>query len=442
MPRNDLLPGIALVDRRLADLTPARRRLRKSDHAHIEARCRSISAFGFCVPVLINTDGTVVDGHIRIEAARRLGLETIPCILVDHLSEEELRLLSISLNRLAENGEWNLEELGIELAELQVLNMDLTLTGFDDIELDVLLQSAVESDDPDGDAVKDVHDAAPTSVPGDLWRLGEHRLLCGDATDTESYAALMRNECARMVFSGPPYNIRIKGFVSGLGKIKHEDSALGCGEMSPAQFRIFLGQYLDLCQQSILPGSVIYVCMDWRHSHDLVLAAQDTQLNLIQMCVWDKGSGAMGSLYRNAYELIHIYCAETKPATNNIELGKSGRDRTNVQHYPGANRKGSSAAEALKLHATPKPVELVEDFILDVTKRGDIVLDPFVGSGTTIIAAEICGRRAYCIEIDPKFVDRTIRRWESRTGQKAIHETSGLTLEELADERTEDLDTE
>lgn len=270
------------------------------------------------------------------------------------------------------------------------------------------------------------------TVPGDLWLLGNHRLYCGSSLEQQSYTSVLGDERARMSFGDPPYNLKIPGVVSGNGKVKHGNFAMGCGEMSDAEFRAFLRQYLELSAQFCLPNSVIFACMDWRQSHNLVLAAQEAKLQLAQMCIWDKGVGGMGSLYRNAFEQVHVYCNGKTPAVNNIQLGKSGRDRTNVQHYPGANQLGSSAAKALQTHATPKPVELVEDYMLDVSAKGDIVLDPFMGSGTTIIAAQKCDRRAYGIELEPRFVDCAIRRWEDMTGLEAVHADTRVSFAETA----------
>ena len=376
-------------------------------------------------------EGAIIDGHIRWEAACRLGLEAIPCIVIDHLAKNEVRLLAISLNRMAENGEWDLSALQIELADLRALDFDLSLTGFSALEMDILLQDPMEK------ALNSLNEETEADLPivtvsGDLWLLGNHRLYCGSSLEQHSYTSVLGDERARMSFGDPPYNLKIPGVVSGNGKAKHGDFAMGCGEMSDAEFRAFLRQYLELSAQFCLPNSVIFACMDWRQSHNLVLAAQEAKLQLVQMCIWDKGVGGMGSLYRNAFEQVHVYCNGKTPAVNNIQLGKSGRDRTNVQHYPGANQLGSSAAKALQTHATPKPVELVEDYMLDVSAKGDIVLDPFMGSGTTIIAAQKCDRRAYGIELEPRFVDCAIRRWEDMTGLEAVHANTRVSFAETA----------
>jgi DNA modification methylase len=434
MGRNDRQPELVLVERRIDEVRPANRRVRRSNAAHVASVMRSIESFGNCVPILIDGSGTIIDGSIRLDAANRLGHETIPCVVIDHLSAEQVRLLSIALNRLAESGEWDLEVLELELVDLKGAGIDISLSGFNDIELDVIMQPEVALGAASNADEPEPHETALSRL-GDLWLLGTHRLICGDAISRETYDALMGSERAHMSFSDPPYNVPIAGFVSGLGKKKHADFAMACGEMSEEQFRAFLTTYLDCSREFSVPGAVIFGCMDWRHSHDMVEAARQAKLNFIQMCVWDKGSGAMGSLYRNAYELVHVFCSGSKPRLNNIELGRSGRDRTNVHCYPGAARRGSSAAQALKFHATPKPIELVEDYMLDVSARGEIVLDAFMGSGTTIIAAERCGRQARGIELEPKFVDVAVRRWQDLTGEQAIHAESGRTFDEISEDR-------
>lgn len=432
--RNSIPSDLKVEQRSPGDLTPSSRRTRKSNPAHVDKVYRSIVAFGFCKPVLIEADGTIIDGHICREAALRLGMETIPCIVVDHLTRHERRLLAITLNRLAEDGEWDVSMLEQELTDLKELDLDLSLTGFEGIEIDVMLDGSASRRKPGKINPRD--DTLPIiSRPGDLWVMGDHRLLNADSLDSESYVRLMEDMKAVLVFSDPPYNCPIEGFVSGKGKVRHKDFAMACGEMSPAEFQAFLYRYLALCRAHTISGALIYACMDWRQDHRMVLAGEEAKLSHVHKCVWDKGVGAMGSLYRNAHELINVFCNGKTPKINNIQLGRFGRDRTNVLHYPGANQPGSSAAKALKLHATPKPVEMVEDFMLDASHRGDIVLDPFMGSGTTIIAAEQCGRQARGIEIEPLFVDRAIRRWEELTGKQAIHAETGLSLADMAAER-------
>lgn len=428
--RNDLIPGLNTELIELDTLKPAKRQTRKILPAHLEQVIRCIQVFGIVVPLIIDAGNRIIDGHVVAEAARQLGIAKVWCVRLEHLSEDECRLLRLALNRTAETGEWDIEELRIEFLAIEEAGLDLSASGFTGPELDVLLLG-----DETGDTDEDIPEPEEASVSktGDLWQLGPHLLLCGDALEAASYDRLLAGTAAHAIFSDSPYNIEIEGKVSGLGKHKHKDFIMGCGEMSDAEFRTFLATWLGHCQNACDPGSVIYACMDWRQQHLLRLAGEDADLSHINTAVWDKGAGGMGALYRSAHELILVFCKGKSPRTNNVQLGKHGRDRTNVWAYPGANRPGNSAAEALHLHATPKPVELVEDALLDVTNRGDIVLDPFMGSGTTIIAAERCGRLARGLELDPRFVDVAIRRWQNFTGEAAVHIETGMTFAELAE---------
>lgn len=428
--RNDLLPHLEIVHRPTASLKNGVRRTRKSTPAQIERVIESINRFGLVAPLLIDSSDRLIAGHVVRDAAMALGISQVPCVVADHLSEDEGRLLSLALNRIGETGEWDIDLLRIEMIELGELGLDLSISGFTIPELDIIL-----GDDAGTDAEEEVLEPdleiEPVSKAGDLWLLGRHRLLCGDSLKAASYTQLMDGQLADAVFSDPPYNCKIEGFVGGLGKHKHADFAMAVGEMSDDAFTTFLKSYLAHCKAHISVGAVVFACMDWRQIDFLLLAGRLEELTRINMVVWNKGSGGMGSLYRSAYELIAVFCNGKSPATNNVDLGKHGRDRTNVWNYAGANRAGSSAAAALAGHPTPKPIELVADALLDVTKRGEIVLDPFVGSGTTIVAAEKTGRIAYGIELDPNYVDVAIRRWQKLTGEVAVQQESGLTFNDL-----------
>ncbi|WP_016743989.1 DNA modification methylase [Rhizorhabdus wittichii] len=432
--RNDPAPKLRSERWPLDRLKDADRRTRRTSPVQLERVMQSVSQLGFLKPVIISADGKIVDGHILVEVARRMGVPDIACVIVDHLSPEELRLARIALNRIQETGEWDLDELSVELEELQLVDLDLVLTGFDPGELDLIL------DEEPALAGVDEHvperPRLPVSEPGDLWLLDGHRLLCGDALDPGSYALLLDGRAIDGVFSDPPYNIKIEGVVSGLGKTRHKDFAMGVGEMSDDQFRTFLGDYLQRCREHASPGAVIFACMDWRQVDLLMLAGRDAGLHRINKAVWHKGSGGMGSLYRSAYEEVVVFCTEPTPATNNVLLGRNGRNRTNLWTYAGANRKGSSAGKALADHPTPKPVELVVDALQDVTKRGDLVFDPFMGSGTTLVAAQAIGRIACGIELDPGYVDVAVVRWQQMTGKPAVHAESGKTFEEVGLDRS------
>lgn len=430
--RNDPSPHLRSERWPLSKLKGAKRRSRRTSPAQLERVVRSVSRLGFLKPVLIDSQGTIIDGHILVEAARQMGLDDIACSIIDHLSEDELRMARIALNRIAETGEWDLDELAIELEELDLVGLDLDLSGFDAAQLDVILEDPETSTSSEPDPAPPVH---PVTRPGDMWLLGDHKLYCGDCREPKSYEALLTGTPIDCVFSDPPYNIKIDGVVSGLGKVKHGDFTMGCSEMTDEEFRSFLVDYLRLAKTHCAEGAVIFACMDWRQIDLLLIAGREAGLHRINKIIWFKGSGGMGGLYRSSYEEIAVFCTQTSPATNNVKLGAGGRDRMNVWEYAGANRKGSSAGKALGDHPTPKPVELVVDALHDVTQRGDIVFDPFMGSGTTIIACEKTKRRGRGTEIDPAYVDVTIRRWEKETGKDATLSGTGLTFAQMAVER-------
>lgn len=431
--RNDPAPPLRSERRPLDQLKDAERRARRTSPGQLERVTRTVAQFGFLKPVLITSSGEIVDGHILVEVARRMRLPDMECAIIDHLSEDEIRMARIALNRIAETGEWDLDTLSLELEELNLSGLDLSLSGFEPVELDAILHSGSTM------ASLDERVPAPPKVAvsqlGDLWIMGEHRLLCGDCLDARNYQHVLGSRRIDCVFSDPPYNIKIEGVVSGLGKTKHKDFAMGVGEMSDDSFRSFLADYLKLCKAHASEGAVIFACMDWRQIDLLLFAGRDAGLHRINKAIWNKGSGGMGGLYRSAYEEVAVFCTATSGATNNVELGRHGRNRTNVWTYPGANQRGSSAGKALGDHPTPKPVELVADAIQDVTRRGELVFDPFMGSGTTLVAAQAVGRTCYGLELDPSYVDVAILRWEKMTGRKAVHAELGKSFSEVGAER-------
>lgn len=435
-PVNDMIPGIVISWRKPEEIKGPRRRVRKTEDRHLADTVRSIAQFGFVSPVIIRGD-TLVDGYTRLMAARSLNLPRIPCIDVSHLDGEKVRLLGITLNRLAENGTWDMPELKLELAELHIADFDLTLTGFTMPEIDIILSDGAEEEHKK-ETIPEAP-SLPVSILGDLWLLGDHRLLCGSALEGEAYDRLMGNRMGAAVLTDPPYNVVIAGNVSGLGKAKHGEFQMASGEMTREQFQDFLTTPLLYCRRYLMAGSVAFAFMDWRSIDLLMAAGTAAGLNHINTAVWFKGSGGMGALYRSAHEFAGVFCHGESPRVNNVELGKNGRDRTNVWVYPGANRPGTSGAKALKDHPTPKNVEMCADMLRDVTHRGEIVIDPFLGSGTTLIAAERTSRICYGIELEPKFVDVIVRRWEELTGRQAVHAESGQTFARTGEERADEV---
>ena len=433
--RNDLQPGLKSVSKPVDGLKPSPNRARVTKPKHLEQIMRSIRQFGLVMYILIDGDDQIVHGHVVWEAARKLGFDSIQCVVIDHLDPLEIEALSLALNRLGETGSWDLDMLRERMIEIRSGGIELVSTGFTVPEIDqILLDPEPAGEEIEEEGEGDEQDFDHVSRLGDMFRLGRHHLLCGDALDETAYRQVLEGREANAVVSDPPYNCKIEGFVSGLGQHKHADFEMACGEKSDEEFTDFLAAYLGHCQTVSSKGAIIYAFMDFRQIDLLLLAGRRVGLTRNNVCVWNKGSGGMtGSIYRSAHEFVAVFCNGKMPATNNVSLGAHGRDRTNVWSYPGANRRGSSAAEALADHPTPKPIELVEDALLDVTVPGDVVLDPFVGSGTTLIAGERTDRAACGIELDPMYVDRTIRRWERLTGDTAIHAETGMTFAELAE---------
>jgi DNA modification methylase len=397
-----------------ADLKLRANNPRTHSKRQIEQIAVSIKTFGFVNPVLIDGEDRIIAGHGRVEAAKLIGMTDVPVIRVDHLTPAQIRAYVIADNKLAENAGWDRELLALELRELSVeLNFDVTITGFETAEIDLLIQDLDQHKPDEADQVPDVDRTAPAiSRPGDLWCLGNHRLLCGDALNASDYGRLLGSTRAQMVFTDPPYNVAIAGNVSGLGKNKHREFTMASGEMNPEQFTKFLETTFARLVEFSTDGSIHFVCIDWRHLRELSDAGLKTYRELKNLCVWSKTNGGMGSLYRSAHELIFVFKNGSAPHINNVELGRFGRNRTNVWTYAGQTSFGGDRNAELAMHPTVKPVALVADAILDCSNRGGALLDGFAGSGSTLIAAEKTGRCGFGIEIDPYYVDTIIRRFE------------------------------
>ncbi len=399
----------------------------------------SIVEFGWTVPILIDRNGRVIAGHGRLAAAILLGIEQVPTICLDQLTEAQIRGYIIADNKLAENAGWNQQLLASELQFLSSVDIDfdLEVTGLETAEIDLLIQGHLTSDAGGvDDEVPPIDEATPAvSRHGDLWKLSEHRLLCADATKKISFKQMLGGKKAQMVFVDPPWNVPIEGNVSGLGSIKHKNFLMASGEMSEFEFSVFLKTILGNLVAFSIDGAISFICMDWRHLYELLGAARGVYSEQKNLIVWNKDNGGMGSFYRSKHELILVFKNGTAAHVNNIELGRFGRNRTNVWNYPGANSLRDGRRDELAMHPTTKPVAMVADAILDCSKRGGLILDSFGGSGTTLIAAEKTGRRAAIMELDPAYVDLTIRRFQNLTGKKVTHAETGLTFEEMRAER-------
>jgi DNA modification methylase len=420
-----------------SQLRPRTRNPRTHTAKQIKQIAASIKEFGFISPILIDGAGGIIAGHARIEAAKFIGMSDVPTVRVDHLTPAQIRAYVVADNRLAENAGWDRKLLALELQDLSVeLNFDVTVVGFETAEID-LIAGELNEGSPDGaDEVPAIDRSVPAvSRLGDRWRIGDHFLLCGDALKNDSYVTLLGAQKAQMVFVDPPYNVAIAGHVSGLGKVKHREFAMASSEMSADEFTKFLQTAFTHLADFSTDGSIHFICMDWRHIRELLEATAIPYSELKNLCVWSKTNAGMGSLYRSQHELVFVFKKGTAPHVNNVELGRFGRNRTNVWNYPGVNTFGENRGAELAMHPTVKPMALVADSILDCSKRGTIILDAFAGSGTTLIAAERTGRRGYGIEIDPHYVDTIIRRFDEVYGLKAVHVASNLDFERLRNER-------
>ena len=402
-----------IIEQSIADLRENPSNSRTHSDRQVQQIANSIRAFGFVNPVLIDETSAIIAGVGRVRAARKLGLKSVPTLLVDHLSDAEKRAYIIADNRLAERAGWDSEILAIELQHLLEADIAFEITdiGFDMAEIDLILA------DPTGGSEADPADSAlpqieelDVSRTGDLWEVGDHRLLCGTALEADSYAELMRGEVAALVFTDPPYNLRVSQ-ISGLGKTKHREFQMASGEMSETEYTRFLTEAFRHMASASAPGSIHFVCMDWRHLWELLGAGRIAYSSLKNIIVWVKsGGGGKGALYRSRHEFVAVFKNGSATHQNNVLLGRYGRNRSNVWEYAGLNSFQKGRDEALAMHPTVKPVALVADAILDCSRRGDVILDPFVGSGTSIIAAHRTGRRCFAIELDPKYVDAALRR--------------------------------
>lgn len=430
--------NLAVTNLPISTLNSASRNPRTHSQAQLRQIADSIKTFGFTNPILIDGNQTIVAGHGRIEAAKLLGLECVPTICLDGLTRAQLRAYAIADNKLAENAGWDNEILTLEfqyIAELDI-EFDLTLTGFETPEIDIFLAGGETGDEDPADEVPPIIEDQPAlSCPGDLWLLGRHRVLCGDATHEGAYKQLMVGEQAQLVFVDPPYNVRIQGNVCGLGSIQHKEFEMASGEMTPDEFTSFLSAAFTLLAGHSCEGAIQFVCMDWRHIGELMAAGQGVYTELKNLCIWNKNNGGMGSLYRSKHELVFVFKHGSAPHINNVELGRHGRNRTNVWDYAGVNTLREGRMEELAMHPTVKPVALVRDAIFDCSNRGDVVLDSFGGSGSTLIAAEQADRRARLMELDPRYVDVIVRRFQKETGQEVIHSQTELTFSQLAEQR-------
>jgi DNA modification methylase len=432
---------LSIVYRRIDQLKADPANPRRHTKKQVRQIAGSIKAFEFNVPVLIDREHNVLAGYGRVLACSELGWTEVPTICLDHLTPEQALAFRIADNRLTEISTWDDRLLAQQLKELSLvgLNFDIEAIGFEIGEIDfriAALEDPPEAEDDPADAVPALPTGPALSKVGDLWILGPHRVLCGNALDREAFAKLLGGERAAMVFTDPPYNVPIDGHASGLGAVHHRPFPMASGEMDSPQFTSFLRQCFHNLAAFSGGGSIHFICMDWRHIEELMAAGREVYSELKNLCIWVKDNAGMGSLYRSRHELIFVFKHGRNGHRNNVQLGRFGRNRSNVWSYPGANSFARNREEGnpCALHPTVKPVAMVADAIFDCSARGDIVLDAFLGSGTTVIAAERTGRRCYGLELDPLYVDAIIHRWQQLTGGTARHAANGRSFDDLAAE--------
>lgn len=418
----------------IASLRNHDRNARTHSKAQIEQIRRSIERFGFTNPVLVDNANTIIAGHGRVAAARLLKLDCVPVLRLEHMSEAERRAYVIADNRLAELAGWDKDLLQLELGAILAAeaDFDLALTGFDGGELEALLSASDTSIDKADSVAEVAPDGLTITGSGDLWLLGNHRLLCGDARDAGAYAKLLGNDRAQMVITDPPYNVPVSGHICGLGKVQHREFAMASGEMTEGEFTDFLTKVCGQLASFSVDGSIHFVCMDWRHMREMLAAGYAAYSELKNLIVWNKDNGGMGTFYRSKHELVFAFKNGAAPHINNFELGQHGRYRTNVWDYAGINSMHAGRDDELAMHPTVKPVAMIADAIRDCSKRRGTVLDAFSGSGTTIMACEETGRWGRALEIDPRYVDVAVRRWQTATGNSAVLAGSEATFDQIA----------
>ncbi|MEM7472587.1 MAG: DNA methyltransferase [Pseudomonadota bacterium] len=416
----------------VADLAPYPNNPRTHTTKQIRQIARSIERFGWTNPILIDAENGVIAGHGRLEAAKLLGMFEVPVLRLDHMSPAEKRAYVIADNKLAENAGWDDALLAAELQGLFDLdiNFDLELTGFETGEIDIILGNDVA---PEEEPVPGPDFEAPAvNRQGDLWLIGQHCLICGDCLDRKTWTELLDNEKAQMVFTDPPYNVRVDGHISGLGQKRHREFAMASGEMSAADFTAFLRNTFRYLSEFSEDGSIHFVCMDWRHMPEVLAASDGIYSELKNLCVWAKSNAGMGSFYRSQHELVFAFKNGAEAHINNFGLGSNGRHRSNVWEYAGANTFREGRMEDLQAHPTVKPLQMVADAILDCSKRGGLIVDAFTGSGTTLLAAARTGRIGAGVEIDPHYADLALRRLEAETGETAVHADTLESFAEMA----------
>jgi len=409
--------------------------VRKHPRSKIERFKLVIKEIGFILAVITDEAGKVIVGVARVQAARELGLASIPTMPQSSMTPAQVKRIRLAENKMQEGSAWDEVIQAADLKFLTDQGYDGLNLGFETAELDALLSSPTSSINEDADVLMPPEPEDTVTVLGDLWIVGDHRVLCADSREEEALTQLMSEETAAVCLTDPPYNVPIKGHVSGNGAAQHEEFAMGVGEFTREQFFAFLLLILSCMTKWVKPGGLVYVFMDWRSIDILMAAARSLGLKHVNTCVWSKTNAGMGSFYRSQHEFIGVFVKPGGRSTNNIQLGKHGRNRSNVWQCAGANAFGQTRDADLAAHPTVKPTELLENVLKDCTKRGEIVLDVFGGSGATMLAAERCGRKAHLIEIDPRYVDVALNRMRRVFEIEPVLASTGQSFDQVAAER-------
>lgn len=414
--------NLQMID--IALIIASNKSLRKHYRKQLQKIINAIKKFGFTNPLLVDKQLRLLAGELRLLAAKELGMKQIPVIILEDLTEEEAEAIRILDNRIAEDSEWNYANLQEAIENLGKFDISFEDLGFETVDYDKIFlnpdleESEVKNSEQENADWLDAN-IPPKANLWDLWRLGDHFILCGNSLLQKAFETLMQGELAQIVITDPPYNCKVNGHVCGSGKIKHDEFAMASGEMTEAEFAEFISGFMQHLVQFSSNGSLHYIFMDWRNINILLTQGKKYYTELKDIAIWNKLSAGMGSLYRSQHEMIPIFKNGKAKHQNHIQLGKYGRYRTNVWDYPGVRATNPESLELLKFHPTPKNVGMLHSILLDTSSKNDIVLDCFGGSGSTLLAAERSKRRARLIEIDPRYVDVCIYRWEKETGKTA-----------------------
>jgi len=417
-------------------LIPYSKNLRNHSKEKITKLAKLISEFGFLTPILIDSERQeVIAGEARLLAAKKLGSKDIPTIQVAHLTPAQIKAFRIADNKIVEGSSWDTEALKLELLDLQELGFDLSLTAFELPEIEMLILDDEQSLS-DEDSIP-----APASTTylrlGDIFLVGRHTIICGDSRDSLLISSHIDEKLVDIVVSDPPYNLAINGHVLAQNST-HDEFAMASGEMSTTEFTEFLTAWFQSSFMVSKEGSIHYHFMDHHHLKEMLDAGDVVYDKRLNICVWSKTNAGMGSLYRSQHEMCCVFKKGTESHTNNIQLGKFGRNRSNIWTYSGMNTFSSERDELLAFHPTVKNTEMIADILLDASNPGELVLDGFLGSGTTLIAAEKTNRICIGVEIEPKYIDVAIKRFQSISDESIIHKETGLTYEELIKIRSQE----